>query len=234
RAWIRFQNRIVRDTHPLDPEGCACGVDEGVGGGIWLDSQGSRLVWGRRRDRKGNGRGIFRLVSDPQERDVVDGLEQATNAQRRDAIHRLGVRREIDLDEAKDILAGDRIPQDTVGIVDKALKTVGERARALVGLRRPRWQRRRQRPRQRRLIWHQNVRVDVDLRNRMLAPGRDGTGGVELDWLDPDGRRIRRPRRERERRVRAWVRPGERYGAEPRIHVAWGAERSKGRDDRLA
>ena len=218
RSFMQPNRRRPRIAHPLDPEGCACRVDEGVGGGIRRHSQGSRLVRWRGRDREGRGRRILSLVRDPQERDVADGLEQATDAERRDASRRLGVRREIDPDEAKNILVGDRIPQDGVGIVDKTLETLREWAGALVGQRRPRWQRRRQRPRRRRLIWHENVRVDVDLRNIMLGARRKGGGtgdGVEVYWLDPDGRRVRRPRRERERRVRTRVRPGEGHGTEP-------------------
>jgi hypothetical protein len=96
----------------------------------------------------------------------------------------------MDSDVAEDVLVSDRIPQDAVGIVDKTLETVREWAGALVGDRRRRWQR----PQQRRLIRHQNVRVDVDLRNIMLAAGRNGwdgrgTGvggdGVEFYRLDP-------------------------------------------------
>jgi hypothetical protein len=77
------------------------------------------------------------LVSDPQKRDVADGLEQATNAKRREAIQRLGIRREIDLDEAKDVLASDRIPQGAVGIVDKILEAVREWAAAPISSRNP-------------------------------------------------------------------------------------------------
>ena len=39
-----------------------------------------------------------RSVRDPQERDVADGLEQAANAEGRDASRRLGIRCEINLD----------------------------------------------------------------------------------------------------------------------------------------
>lgn len=61
-----------------------------------------------------------------------------------------------------------------------------------------------------------------------------GRDGVEVYWLDPDTRRVRGSYRERERRVRTWVRPGEGHGTEPRILVAMGAERFKVRDFRFA
>ncbi len=138
---------------------------------------------GGRRDREGRGRRILSLVSGPQERDLADGLEQAANAERRDASRRLGIRREIDLDEAKDILVFYRFSEHVIGVINKMLEMLRVRAGALVGLRRPHWQRRRQRPRVRRLIRHQNVRVDVDLRNIMLGARREGRGtgdGVEV------------------------------------------------------
>jgi hypothetical protein len=52
----------------------------------------------------------------------------------------------------------------------------------------------------------------------MLGAGWKGRGtsdGVEVYWLDSDGRRVRRPRRERERWVRTWVKPGEGMGLSP-------------------
>jgi hypothetical protein len=62
-----------------------------------------------------------------------------------------------------------------------------------------------------------------------------GTGDrVLVYWLDPDGGRVRRPRREREPAGSYLGKAGEGNGTEPRIHVARGAERCKGRDDRLA
>src|SRR5580658_10819187 len=40
RAWIRFQGWIIRDTHPLDPEGGARRLHESVGGEGWVESIG--------------------------------------------------------------------------------------------------------------------------------------------------------------------------------------------------
>ena len=94
--WFDQQERVVRrelahrareyrrahegDAHPFDPEGRACRVDEGVGSGAGLGGLGRGLV-GRRREWRVR-------VGDPQERDVADGLDPATNAEGRGSVWR--------------------------------------------------------------------------------------------------------------------------------------------------